>query len=97
LIGRCGRQGDPGSFRQYLALDDELLSVGLGPGRAKWLEEFGKTDPGPFDYLAWAFRKAQKNIERRHFRDRRVLMHDEKERKKLQKELGQDPCLDMAG
>ncbi len=24
LIGRCGRQGDPGTFRQYIALDDEL-------------------------------------------------------------------------
>ena len=30
LAGRCGRQGDPGTFRQYLALDDELL-LGLGP------------------------------------------------------------------
>ncbi len=31
LIGRCGRQGDPGTFRQYLALDDDLLLAGLGP------------------------------------------------------------------
>ncbi len=31
LIGRCGRQGDPGTFRQYLALDDDLLLTGLGP------------------------------------------------------------------
>ncbi len=27
LIGRCGRQGDPGSFRQYLSLDDDILKT----------------------------------------------------------------------
>ncbi len=26
LAGRCGRQGDPGTWRQYLALDDELAA-----------------------------------------------------------------------
>ncbi|MBU6175338.1 MAG: preprotein translocase subunit SecA, partial [Planctomycetes bacterium] len=25
LIGRCGRQGDPGTYRQYLGMDDEIL------------------------------------------------------------------------
>ena len=35
LIGRCGRQGDPGTFRQYLALDDDLLLAGLGPKKRK--------------------------------------------------------------
>ncbi len=33
LIGRCGRQGDPGTYRQYLSLDDEILLLGLGPKR----------------------------------------------------------------
>ncbi len=31
LIGRCGRQGDPGTYRQFLSLDDEILLVGLRP------------------------------------------------------------------
>ena len=31
LIGRCGRQGDPGSFRQYLCLEDEILEKAYGP------------------------------------------------------------------
>ncbi len=31
LYGRCGRQGDPGDFRQYLSLDDEIIRSGLGP------------------------------------------------------------------
>ena len=35
LIGRCGRQGDPGTFRQYLALDDDLLLAGLGPEKSR--------------------------------------------------------------
>ncbi|MEL6899110.1 MAG: helicase-related protein, partial [Planctomycetota bacterium] len=28
LIGRCGRQGDQGSYRQYLSLDDDILKNG---------------------------------------------------------------------
>ena len=42
LIGRCGRQGDPGTFRQYLALDDELLLAGLGPDKSRKLKELGE-------------------------------------------------------
>jgi preprotein translocase subunit SecA len=94
LIGRCGRQGDPGTFRQYLALDDDILVMGLGPDRAKRLQEVGKGDGGPFDRLFRLFRKAQRKIERRHFRDRRILMYHEKERKKMQIQMGQDPYLD---
>ncbi len=41
LIGRCGRQGDPGTYRQYLSLDDELL-MGLGPERADELKAIGE-------------------------------------------------------
>jgi preprotein translocase subunit SecA len=97
LIGRAGRQGDPGSYRQYLSLDDDVLLAGLGPERANWLAEFGRRSSGPFDHLLWAFRKAQRVVERRHFRERRGLMHWEKDRKAIQRELGQDPCIDAAG
>jgi preprotein translocase subunit SecA len=31
LIGRSGRQGDPGSYRFFLSLEDDLLREGLGP------------------------------------------------------------------
>ena len=34
LCGRCGRQGDPGTWRQYVALDDDILVQGYGPSRA---------------------------------------------------------------
>lgn len=96
LIGRCGRQGDPGSYRQYLSLDDDLLMAGLGRGRAEWLAQYGKTGHGPFEHLLWAFKKAQRTVERRHYRQRRGLMQWETERKKIQRELGQDACVDAA-
>jgi preprotein translocase subunit SecA len=94
LVGRCGRQGDPGSYRQYLALDDDILLFGLGPKPANKLITRGQTEPGPFDEMANRFRKAQRTIERRHFRDRKALMYHEKERKKVILEMGQDPYLD---
>ena len=53
--------------------------------------------PQNFDRYAAVFRKAQRAIERRHFRDRRILMYHEKERKKLQVQMGQDPYLDTPG
>ncbi len=94
LAGRCGRQGDPGSYCNFLALDDEILIGGLGPDKADRLAERGRTKSGPFDSYVGLFRKAQRRIERRHFRDRRALMYHEKERKKIQKQMGQDPYLD---
>lgn len=97
LIGRCGRQGDPGTFRQYLALDDDLLLAGLGPKKSDRLEAYGKKAVTSLDYLSYLFRRAQRRIERRHFRQRRALMYFEKERKKMQQQMGQDPYLDTPG
>ena len=94
LIGRCGRQGDRGSYRQYLSLDDDILKGGLGPKRADRLKEQGSKVEGSIDQYAKLFRKAQLKVEKKHFRDRMVLLHHEKERKKMQREIGQDPYLD---
>lgn len=94
LIGRCGRQGDPGSFRQYLSLDDELLLTGFGPKKAKRLERRGENSESRFDSLGRLFKKAQKKVEKKHFRQRKALMYFEKQRKKMQREMGQDPYLD---
>jgi preprotein translocase subunit SecA len=97
LAGRCGRQGDPGSYRVYLALNDDLL-LGLGPKKAKHYKALGAEQDGrPLDHMYPLFRKAQRKTERKHFRDRRVLMYHEKERKKLQVQMGQDPYLDTPG
>jgi preprotein translocase subunit SecA len=96
LAGRCGRQGDPGTFRVYLSLDDELL-LGFGPEKARYYKELGLAAQGPLDHMAKLFYKAQSTTERRHFRDRKVLMYHEKERKKVQIQMGQDPYLDTPG
>ena len=96
LIGRCGRQGDPGTYRQYLAMDDELLFIGLGPKKSKRFKAIGEsgTDGASFDRYYRYFMKAQKKTERKHFRDRKTMMYYEKQRKKTQIAMGQDPYLD---
>ena len=97
LIGRCGRQGDPGTFRQYLSLDDDLLLAGLGPDKSRKLKELGDQSQESFDQLGRLFRKAQCKVEHRHFRQRKTMMYFEKERKKMQRQMGQDPYLDTPG
>ena len=94
LIGRCSRQGDPGTFRQYLALDDDILLAGLGPKKADDYRRLGAGSSGPFHSLAWLFSRAQAKIQRCHYRQRRLLMYHAKERKKVQLQMGQDPHLD---
>lgn len=94
LIGRCGRQGDQGSYRQYLSLDDDILKTGLGQKKFDRMKSKGETVDGSVDSYANMFRRAQRKVERKHFRDRMVLLHHEKERKKMQREIGQDPYLD---
>jgi len=95
LIGRCGRQGDPGTFRQYLALDDDLLLAGLGPDKSRKLKQLGEEHAnGEMANFEKYFQKAQNKVEKRHFRQRRALMYFEKERKKMQRQMGQDPYLD---
>ena len=94
LRGRSGRQGDPGSFQQYLALDDELLFTGLGPEKSRKYEAIGQQNNGSCDRYRRVFRRAQRKVERRHLRDRKALMYFEKQRKKMQRQMGQDPFLD---
>jgi preprotein translocase subunit SecA len=94
LMGRCGRQGDPGTVQQYMSLDDEVLRTGFGPAVAEKMIALGeKANANPQKYLR-LIQRAQKKVERRHLRDRFVLLFHEKERKKMQQEMGQDPYLD---
>ncbi|MGL4594535.1 MAG: preprotein translocase subunit SecA [Thermoguttaceae bacterium] len=95
LIGRCGRQGDPGTFRQFLSLEDDLLKRAHGPKKVakmiSWLRRFSIRGIPAQSAL---FRKAQKKVERKNFRNRKVMLYYEKERKKIQRSMGQDPYLD---
>jgi len=97
LRGRCGRQGDPGTYRQYLSLDDDLLRIGLGPKKATRLQAAEKATSGPLQGYGRLFRQAQRRVERRHFRDRRRLMYLEKQRQKMQQQMGRDSYVDTPG
>jgi preprotein translocase subunit SecA len=99
LIGRCGRQGDPGTYRQFLALDDEIILTAYGPKKARQLAERGVAlaGSGPVSGFEALFYKAQRKVERKHFRDRKILLYHEKERQKMQRAMSQDPYLDTPG
>jgi preprotein translocase subunit SecA len=94
LMGRCGRQGDPGTVRQYMSLDDDVIRTGFGPEMAEKMEAIGKGSSNSAQNYLSLLKRAQRKVERRHLRDRFVLLYHEKERKKMQREMGQDPYLD---
>ena len=94
LMGRSARQGDPGSCRFYLALDDELLE-GLGVDYQAQLIELGrKGGPGPWESYLPLFFKAQRRQERLHYRQRVDLMIYQRQRHEILKELAADPYVD---
>ena len=94
LIGRCGRQGDPGTFRQYLALDDDILKLALSPRRAAKLKQLGLESSGPFERNLKIFRRAQRRVEARNSRQRGAMLYRERERQKAYEKIGFDYYLD---
>jgi len=96
LAGRAGRQGDVGSFHQYLSLEDELLAAAFGPERAKRWQRQAAASHGSLAAFARLFTAAQRRMERRHARDRRKLLYFTRQRAKMLLQLGQDPYLDAA-
>lgn len=92
LFGRCGRQGDPGTVQQYVAWDDQLLETAFGAETANRYRKSGKSRSSRW----WIdlFYKAQRKVEDRHYRSRKVLMYNEKMLAKSQREMGLDPILD---
>lgn len=94
LVGRCARQGDPGSSRQFLALDDDILRSGLGTKKADSLRQLGARQSKPSASQARFLWRAQAKVERENFRQRRTLLYHHKERRRVQEQMGQDPYLD---
>ena len=95
LIGRGSRQGQPGSFRIMLAIDDELIESGLGPDRAARLRsKFANLNVLPRSTMRW-FRLAQRKTERRHLTDRMILLKQDQQRQERHFEMGQDPWCDV--
>ncbi|MCE9544988.1 MAG: preprotein translocase subunit SecA [Planctomycetia bacterium] len=98
LFGRGGRQGEPGSCRQYVSLDDELLLQGLGPETAGRIRgRLGDNLPAAVGAALKAFRHAQRRLQQRQFRFRKSLMFHERRRRKSHRQMGQDPYLDCIG
>jgi preprotein translocase subunit SecA len=75
LFGRCGRQGDPGSYEALLSLEDELVTVyARRPWR--WLASAAARPGRPVAPWigAYVFRRPQRRAGRLHSRMRRDLL-----------------------
>ena len=76
LRGRSGRQGDPGSSRFYMSLEDDLLRI-FGADRLKGLmSKIGMEDNEPIEHrwISKAIENAQKKVEAHNFDIRKHLL-----------------------
>jgi preprotein translocase subunit SecA len=76
LRGRSGRQGDPGSSRFYLSLEDDLMRI-FGGDRVKGLMgRLGMEHGEPIEHgmVSRAIERAQKQVEGRNFESRKHLL-----------------------
>ena len=76
LRGRCGRQGDPGSSRFFLSLDDDLLRLFMGEWVLKMLNMLGFEEGMAIEdkRLSKGIERAQKRVEERNFGMRKNLL-----------------------
>ncbi|BBO70916.1 hypothetical protein DSCA_48460 [Desulfosarcina alkanivorans] len=80
LIGRCARQGEPGSYQVLLSLDDAWVRLNCRPILIKLLRRFTTTDSLLQRRLCRAIiRRAQRSVERRHREARRALLQQERQ------------------
>ncbi len=76
LRGRSGRQGDPGSSRFFLSLEDSLLRI-FAADRVKWVMEKLKMPEGEAiesPLVTRAIENAQRKVEARNFDIRKQLL-----------------------
>ncbi|MCX6565445.1 MAG: preprotein translocase subunit SecA [Candidatus Aminicenantes bacterium] len=76
LRGRAGRQGDPGSSRFYLSLEDDLMRI-FGSDRIKGLmARIGMGEGVPIEHtmVSKAIQRAQKQVEGHNFTIRKHLL-----------------------
>jgi preprotein translocase subunit SecA len=76
LRGRSGRQGDPGSSRFYISLDDDLMRLFGGENLKGVMSRLGMREGEPI-YHPWvnkAIERAQKRVEERNFEIRKHLL-----------------------
>ncbi len=80
LRGRSGRQGDPGSSRFYLSLEDDFLRLFAAPTLSSLMDRLGVEEDEPIESptLTRAIESAQKKVESRNFDARKhVLQYDD--------------------
>jgi preprotein translocase subunit SecA len=76
LRGRSGRQGDPGSSRFYLSLEDDLLRIFGSERIQKIMDRLGMEEGEPIEHrlVTRAIQTAQKRVEAHHFEIRKHLL-----------------------
>ncbi len=76
LRGRAGRQGDPGSSRFYMALEDDLLRIFGGERITGLMEKLGLEDGEPIEHnlISRAIENAQTKVEAHNFEIRKHLL-----------------------
>ena len=74
LRGRCGRQGDPGTSRFFLSLDDNLLRLFGGPKIQNFMQnQLLDDEPLESNLLTKSLDSAQKRVEERAYEQRKNL------------------------
>ena len=76
LRGRAGRQGDPGSSRFYLSLEDDLMRIFGSERLVSVMDRLGMSDDAPIEasMVTRAIENAQKRVEGQHFDARKNLL-----------------------
>jgi preprotein translocase subunit SecA len=76
LRGRAGRQGDPGSSRFYLSLEDDLMRIFGGEKMQALMKTLGMSDEEPIEagMVSRAIEKSQKRVETQNLEIRKHLL-----------------------
>ena len=76
LRGRAGRQGDPGSSRFYLSMDDNLMKLFGSEKLKNFMKRMGMDDGQPLEhkFITRAIESAQRKVETRNFDIRKSLL-----------------------
>jgi preprotein translocase subunit SecA len=81
LFGRCGRQGDPGSYQAIISLEDELMRIYAHRWWQKLSALLPRLGDGANDWArAVTLALAQRAAERLHYRMRRQLLKTDEQR-----------------
>jgi preprotein translocase subunit SecA len=76
LRGRAGRQGDPGTTRFYLSLEDDLMRIFTGERVKNLMDRMGMPDDEPIEHpwVTKSVENAQQKVEQRNFDIRKNLL-----------------------